>query len=153
MGKEEKSWTPEQIIQGFKELVTALLGLIIVGFTLKLAVKTFGYLGQTQILSEAKDILMLLLGLAGVVIGYYFGRVPADARASQAQEQANTASAHAEQISAEARSEAVQVEQVLNKISGGSSGERSFTEDFTASEINSELLRIRDRLWSLGTRK
>ena len=38
---------------------------------------------------DAKDVLLLLLGLAEVVVGCYFGRVPAHARASQAQEQDN----------------------------------------------------------------
>ena len=36
-------------------------------------------------MEDAKDILLLLIGLAGVVIDYYFGRVPADARTTQAQ--------------------------------------------------------------------
>ena len=37
-----------------------------------------------------------MLTVAGVVVGYYFGRVPADARAAQAQDQANKISAKLE---------------------------------------------------------
>ena len=29
--------------------------------------------------SRAKDVLLILTGLVGVVLGYYFGRVPGDA--------------------------------------------------------------------------
>ena len=40
-GKEKSRWTPEQIIQGFKELVTAVLGMFVVVYTLRLAWNTF----------------------------------------------------------------------------------------------------------------
>ena len=70
--------TVEQGIQLMKEVVTALLGVIIVGFTLVMGWKAFSYVGEQQKMSDAKDVLLLMLGLAGVVIGYYFGRVPAD---------------------------------------------------------------------------
>ena len=82
--KETKKWTPEVIIQAGKEIVTAVLGLLIVGYALYLAYLTFSYVDDPTKMSEAKDVLLLILGLAGVVIGYYFGRVPADARAVQA---------------------------------------------------------------------
>ena len=89
-------WTPELKIQRLKEYVTALLGLSILACTLYLAILTFGYVGEPAKISDAKDILQVLLGVAGIVVGYYFGRVPADARAAQAQEQANEATAQTE---------------------------------------------------------
>ncbi|MCK7510493.1 MAG: hypothetical protein MZV70_44870 [Desulfobacterales bacterium] len=62
------------------ESLTALLGVIIVGFTLVMGWKAFSYVGEQQKMSDAKDVTStLMLELAGVVIGYYFGRVPADA--------------------------------------------------------------------------
>jgi hypothetical protein len=109
-------WTPEKKLIAFKEGVTAVIGVILVGFTIHLARKAFGYVGDQAKISDAKDILMLMLGLAGVVVGYYFGRVPADARAAQAQEQANTATAQAEQVSAQAQSAADQVDNVLARL-------------------------------------
>ena len=100
--ERESSWTPELKIQAFKEIITAVLGLAVVLCTLVLAGYTLTYVGDPN-LSDAKDVLLLVLGLAGVVVGYYFGRVPADARASQAQEQANEATAQAEQVNAQAK--------------------------------------------------
>jgi hypothetical protein len=116
-GKTKTLWMPEQEIQAFKEIVTAILGVLVVGYTLYLAWSTFAYVGQQQKMTDAKDVLLLMLGLAGVVVGYYFGRVPADARAAQAQEQANAATAQTEQFSAQTQAMANQVEQVLDKIS------------------------------------
>ena len=43
-------------------------------------------------MQDAITVLTLLFGLAGVVVGYYFGRVPAEARAVEAQARANVAS-------------------------------------------------------------
>ena len=37
-------------------------------------------------MKDAMGVLTLLFGVAGVVVGYYFGRVPGDARAVQAHE-------------------------------------------------------------------
>jgi len=103
-------WTPEVWIQLFKEGVTALLALILIGFTAYLALKAVGFAGDEKKVADSKDILQLMLGLAGVVIGYYFGRVPADARAAQAQEQAANATAKAEQVAAKSEELASQVD-------------------------------------------
>jgi len=89
--KEKPGW-----IQGFKEVVTALLGGAIVGLTLYLALKTFYYAGDATKYSNAKDILTIMLTVAGVVVGYYFGRVPADALAAQSQDQVKKSSAKLE---------------------------------------------------------
>jgi hypothetical protein len=74
-----------------KEAVTALLAIGIVGYTLVMAERTFSMAGDATRMGDAKDILIFLGGFAGVVVGYYFGRIPADARASQAQEQVEQA--------------------------------------------------------------
>ena len=143
--KRRASWTPEQWIQGFKELVTAILGLTIVLFTLVLANSTFLAAGEAKI-SDAKDVLLMVQGLAGVVIGYYFGRVPADARTTQAQVQATEATAQAAYISAKTQSAADQIEQLIT---------RTATPDYDAtrsgppaldSGMNDDLQRIRDQL-------
>lgn len=140
-------WTPELITQAFKELVTAVLGLLLVAYTLFAAGKTLTYVGDQTKVSDAKDILLLLLGLAGVVLGYYFGRVPADARAVQAQQQANSADARAEQVSSQAEAAADQVEQIVARmVTPGSDGTRSPSTDNGTRGVVDELQQLHDKL-------
>ena len=93
-----KQWTPELIIQFFKEVVTALMGLSLIAYTLYMLNSVLGLVGDANKLTSAKDLLLLLLSLTGVVLGYYFGRLPADARAAQAQQQAVSATSKTAQI-------------------------------------------------------
>jgi hypothetical protein len=148
---ERKSlWTPEVIIQAFKEGITALLGLAVVGYTLILAGQTLSLVGQPDELSQAKDILLLVLGLAGVVVGYYFGRVPADARASQAQQQANEASAQAEQVNAQAQSIADEVDEVMERMAMPAVSARGAEAAVADPALVDDLHRIRDELRALS---
>lgn len=75
-----------------REAVTAFLGIAIVLFTLALTGLAFSMAGEGPRMQDAITVLTLLFGLAGVVVGYYFGRVPAEARAVEAQARANEAS-------------------------------------------------------------
>jgi hypothetical protein len=81
----------DDALQLLKEGVTALLALAIVGTTLYWMGMAFGMAGDSNRMRDAKDVLALMSGLSGVVLGYYFGRVPSDARASQAQQQTGAA--------------------------------------------------------------
>jgi hypothetical protein len=148
-GKARTTWTPEQKIQGFKELVTAILGVLVLACTLFLAGWTFCYVGDQSKITNAKDILQILLGVAGVVVGYYFGRVPADARAAQAQEQANAATAQTEQISAQTQAAASQVEQLMDKIAPTAAETRDIGAGMDTA-IASDLQKIRDELRALA---
>ena len=56
------------------------MGVAVVLFTLWLASASLSYSANDAQMANAKDVLLLVLGLAGVVIGYYFGRIPADPR-------------------------------------------------------------------------
>lgn len=144
---EPNRWTPEQITQVFKEVVTAILGLTLVIYTLITAGNTLAYVGDETRMSDAKDVLLLLLGLAGVVIGYYFGRVPADARAAQAQQQAASASARAAQVSVQAAAAANQVEQVLDGMAAPVAGTaREMAGVPEAARVVEELQQLRDSL-------
>jgi hypothetical protein len=78
-------------MQATKELVTAILGVAVIVFTLIMTFRSFGMAGKADQMKDAMGMLSLLYGLAGVVIGYYFGRMPADARAAQAQARADDA--------------------------------------------------------------
>jgi len=148
-GKIKTTWTPEQKIQGFKELVTAILGVLVLACTLFLAGWTFYYVGDQSKITNAKDVLQILLGTAGVVIGYYFGRVPADARAAQAQEQANAATAQTEQVGAQTQAAADKVEQVMAKIAPTTAETRGISAGIDTA-IGSDLQRIRDELRTLA---
>ena len=99
-------------------------------------------------IADAKDVLLLLLGLAGVVVGYYFGRVPADARTAQAQQNADAASARAEQVSSQAEAAADQVDAILDRASEPAAAHaRGATAGREAEEASSEdLRRVRDAL-------
>lgn len=81
-------WITEINIQFFKEVITAIIGLAIIAFTLWFLLKVFGVIGVPTEITEAKNLLTMMMGLAGVVVGYYFGRAPADAQAANANIQA-----------------------------------------------------------------
>jgi hypothetical protein len=149
--KTKSPWTPEQLIQVFKELVTAVLGIFVVLYTLSLAWNTFEFAGQTDKMTDAKDVLLLMLGLAGVVVGYYFGRVPADASAAKAQDQANAATAQTEQVTAQAQVMADEVEQVMDKISPTGVASRGISAQPLDPVIAAELQKIRDELRSMAS--
>jgi hypothetical protein len=95
-------WTPEQYVQIFKEIVTASLAFALVLLMATTTNTTLQNVGDKDRMAAAKDILLVLVGLLGVVLGYYFGRVPADARAAEAQRQATAAASNVDQISAKA---------------------------------------------------
>jgi hypothetical protein len=139
-------WTPGLIIQAFKELITAVFGLLILVFTLILAKKTFGFVNNPEQVAQAKDILMLMLGLAGVVVGYYFGRVPADARANQAQEKADLATSHARLVDAAALESLGKIEKTLQHQQSESGFKQEKGVVLAESDVIADLLEIRNSL-------
>jgi hypothetical protein len=137
-------WTPELKLQLFKEIITALLGLVIIGFTLWFALRCFYLAGNTKKIGDAKDLLTILLGIAGVVVGYYFGRVPADARAAQASNRADTAVRQREQVKAQARGISGQLDNIL------ANGAGELTRGGAATASVAGLRSVRDQLHDLG---
>jgi hypothetical protein len=133
-------------LQAFKEIVTAVLGLMLVGWTVFLTQRTFTYVGDPAKIADAKDVLLLALGLAGVVVGYYFGRVPADMRATQAQQQANAATTHAEEIRSQAQQTAEQIDQLLDSIPAPTSVVDRDLAAGPTHDVSAELRRLRDDL-------
>jgi hypothetical protein len=75
-----------------QEIITAILGITIVTFTLTLTGIAFSMVGDGARMQDAITVLTLLFALAGVVVGYYFGRVPAEKRANTATEAMDIAS-------------------------------------------------------------
>lgn len=109
----DRKWTPDLDIQLFKEIVTALIGVIVIGFTVYLALRSVNVAGDEAKSADAQHILTLMLGLAGVVLGYYFGRIPAEAQATQARKEASTAAAGAEAVGIKGEALASEVDRVL----------------------------------------
>jgi hypothetical protein len=68
------------------ENVTAILGITIVGFTLAVTGLAFSMAGEGPRMQDAITVLNIVFGLAGVVVGYYFGLMPGDKRAGTATE-------------------------------------------------------------------
>ena len=78
------SGKPERRMLDVKELITGFLGIAIVIFTLAMTGLSFSMAGEEAQMQDAMRVLTLLFGLSGVVVGYYFGRVPAEKRADTA---------------------------------------------------------------------
>jgi hypothetical protein len=111
----ERSQTESELLK-FKEYVTAIVAGLLVLATICLTFYTVWQAGDNSKISQSKDILMLFLGPFGTVLGYYFGRVPADARAAQAQQGMAQAAAHVEQINAKAIQVAEQAEELTGEL-------------------------------------
>jgi hypothetical protein len=86
-----------------KEIVTGVLAGLIVLVTLVVAVVVILNPGDESAQAAAKDGLLFLNGLVGVVLGYYFGRAPGDARADRAEDQAQQAQSQRDQTLGEIR--------------------------------------------------
>lgn len=104
MANSEGSDDKTPFLTGLKEVVTALLALTLLALCAYMLVHTFNLGAQKadagdedavkslqDAFTRAKDVLLYALSLLGAVIGYYFGRVPAELHAQSAQKQANNA--------------------------------------------------------------
>lgn len=112
-------WTPELKLQAFKEAITGILGITLIAYTLFVAYRTLAFVGDQMRMAQAKDVLTLLIGLAGVVLGYYFGRIPADARAAEATDKAAGALAYAKQLQSMAQMLEGEIAATENKVTPG----------------------------------
>ena len=141
-------WTPEIIMQFFKEVVTSILAILVVGYTVYLAGIASSFVGDPQKVSDAKDILLFMMGITGVVLGYYFGRIPADARAAQSQQEARQAQQQSEQIAAQAEQVMERTQRILTGSLPGSQGGavRRDTAEVTDGETAAQLRNLQDDL-------
>lgn len=139
------SWTPELRMQLIKEIVTAVLAFLIIIFTLVIAWRSFNLIGNAAKVAQAKDVLTVMLGVAGVVVGYYFGRVSGDARASQANASADNISRQNANLKAKAHS----ISANLNHVIDGSAPAMAGDSQAANSHIG-QLRSLRDELYNLG---
>jgi hypothetical protein len=112
-----RSWRPDVVMQAGKEVITAIIALVIIGSTIALVARSFGLIGNASHITQAKDLIGIMLGLVGTVIGYYFGRVPAEAQATSATARADQATAEKERVKAKARSLADDLDGIMTPTS------------------------------------
>jgi len=86
-----------------KELIAGIMGVLIVLVTLVVAISTIFTVSNAETHAALKDVLLFMNGLVGVVLGYYFGRVPGDTRADRAESQAKTANRDRDRVVATVR--------------------------------------------------
>ncbi len=98
----------------FKEAVTAIIALAIVLTLVGMLIAGFAY----GINDNGKYLIGLALSLAGTVTGYYFGRVPAEARANTAERAADDA----KKGQAQAQAKVDDVKKTLDRILPGPPG-------------------------------
>ncbi len=113
--KPEQASDKAPHITWLKEIITALLGLGIAAIALWMLVGTYATASERpevtagdlenrplydarervrlEQTSGQKDVMLVAIGLFGSVIGYYFGRVPAERRADRAESAASEAQA------------------------------------------------------------
>ncbi len=96
----------------FKEWVAAILAVTLVGGTVLLATYAIvsGNAGD-----NAKNILLLITPLCGVVVGYYFGRIPSEAQAQAATAQAAQATNETARVKAAAADLGDQAAAIVDK--------------------------------------
>jgi len=75
------AYSKEIVVKNLKEIVAAVLALLIVGSTVFWSIGAYFFVGNTGQMHDAKELLATMAGLAGVVLGYYFGRIPAEKHA------------------------------------------------------------------------
>lgn len=83
----ERQERQQGVLMIVKEALTGCIGLLVVGTTLLLVLVTLlAVLTRPAAdVTGLKEVLLFMNGLIGVVLGYYFGRVPAEARARAAE--------------------------------------------------------------------
>jgi hypothetical protein len=129
-----------------KEAVTGCLGILIVGVTLLVALLTIVLaFSKPDAWSPAKDILLILNGLVGVVLGYYFGRIPGEAQAAKAETVAEGARGEAEAARSELDQTKAEVRGMLTEATVATSRGAADEE----LELSPEQTR---RLWELVNR-
>ncbi len=106
-----------------KEIVTGCLGILIVATMLFLAamavLAVLAGVGDKETWSAAKDFLLILSGLVGVVLGYYFGRVPGELRADQAEGEAKQARSELDRTVADVRGVLADVDSATTRGEAG----------------------------------
>src|SRR4029453_9618786 len=84
---------PAAALSRGREGVAALLAVGVVGASLTLIFLGFGHIGEKEQFDRAKDLLLIVNPVLGVVIGYDFNKVSTEGRAENAETPARHATA------------------------------------------------------------
>jgi hypothetical protein len=98
-------------------MAAAIAGIVVVSFVAMTALAFF-YTNSNETFSRAKDLLLFINPVVGVVIGFYFNKASTEARAESAEKTARTANDTAQQAvqeRAEATAQATQSSQVATQ--------------------------------------
>ncbi|TDQ00577.1 hypothetical protein EV186_102438 [Labedaea rhizosphaerae] len=156
------------MLSWFKESATLLIALAVVAVTGWLLIDHYLAIQQFQVdaalignhalyaakqqayqqfLSDQQNVVNIAIGILGVVLGYYFGRVPAELRAKKAEDVAQStadAAAGAVDESKAAGAKLADVKATLGAISGrpGGAGLLGAGQDRAKIEIDALLRRL-----------
>lgn len=123
----DSNQTPQ--VNPFREYVTAAIALTVILGAVLLIANTFRYVagGSPEDFQRAKDLLLFVNPVLGLVIGFYFNKASTEPRAEQAEARAEQASSRAEEASearqqaaaaaGAARQEALQATSALEELS------------------------------------
>jgi hypothetical protein len=131
--QRQKPFASSDFGQGAREILTAVISVSIVGLALYMMFDTYRAAAkaaqlQQEFFSDQKDILRLALGFLGTVIGYYFGRVPAERHANTARDAAAKATESESRIKQLVRAGLDSIEQQRNAAGGGAAGDAVIQE-------------------------
>jgi len=89
---------PTSDLQRFREYFTAAIAMVIVLGFIIIVVVTIGVAinGTEDAFGRAKDLLLFVNPIVGIVIGYYFNKVTSDARAEKAESNVQAAAENAQ---------------------------------------------------------
>jgi phosphate/sulfate permease len=95
--------TPIAPIQrpALREWISASIAVVVVLGSIIMIALTYSHIGDEQTFARAKDLLLFINPILGVVIGYYFNKATSEGRAEQAEQTAQTAQTQARRADAE----------------------------------------------------
>jgi hypothetical protein len=127
-------------LQWTREIITAVIAAVIVGGTIWIAYRAVSSVGTQTEAAAIKDLLTIMLGPLGVVIGYYFGKVPAESQAAEATRRADAAITDRVEVRAKVQQVASDLDRVERTQLAGAAARGE------AAPTSQELQAIRDRL-------
>lgn len=96
-----------------REITTTVIALTILGISVYMMLSTFSAASD---FSQMKDVLLYALPILGTVMGYYFGRVPAERRAEASDQRAGAAQITAQNATAQATEVQNRTDQKLHEV-------------------------------------
>lgn len=142
--------------EGFTAMLAGIITVVVMGILVSIAVVAFQNVSLAALagFERLKDVLSISLSLFGTVLGYYFGRVPADKRADTADKRADEAQSQAASSNKAAEKQKEEFKAELDRIMNNpplgpaDSGALRLTDQpqLGAADIRQQLQDLRNRL-------